>query len=401
MKKWVKYNKIELLENGEPFYEELIRAFQEARNHIYIETYIYEDDEVGNRIADSLIEAIKRGVYIHLLVDAYGPVNFSQQLQQKLISGGIRLEFFRPRRKIFQLGRTFFRRLHRKIIVVDHSVAFVGGTNIEIAQTDKGGELSKQDYAVSVRGPLVYEIWKFVQLFRFRLKRQWLEYWRLRLKKAPQQEHAGTTKAKLVVRDNWSNRRTIQNTYLSSLRSARSSIFIANAYFFPNRRLLKALMKAAQRGVTVKLLLQGKPDKPIIVNATHGLYKKLIDAGIIIYDYQKKILHGKVAAIDDYWSTVGSFNFDPTSLLINLEANIVINDKTFANNLKRRLEDLMNNDSLKIDRDFQLSLPKWVHFRNWCCYWLLTIFTAVSSFLLVTNSRSRNSNTLKPPPETD
>jgi cardiolipin synthase len=154
-----------------------------------------------------------------------------------------------------------------------------------------------------------------------------------------------------VTRDNHYQRDAIERQYRAAIRAARSEVVIANAYFFPGYRLLKALRRAAQRGVKVRLILQGQPDMAIVKHAAELLHGRLVNDGVEIYEYCKRPLHGKVAVVDGLWATVGSSNLDPLSLALNLEANVMIRDRAFAADLRARLEAMMNAHCTRLERE--------------------------------------------------
>ncbi|HET7865843.1 MAG TPA: cardiolipin synthase ClsB, partial [Burkholderiaceae bacterium] len=234
-----------------------------------------------------------------------------------------------------------FRRMHRKIVVVDGERAFVGGINYSADHLLDFGPQAKQDYAVEVRGPLVGEIHRFA---RAAIRepggpRRWFR----RRTPSPSHElpHAGSAHAMFVTRDNQAHRDDIERHYRVAIRAARQRVVIANAYFFPGYRLLRELRRAARRGVEVKLILQGEPDMPIVKTAAELLHNHLQRAGVKIYEYCQRPFHGKVALTDDEWATVGSSNLDPLSLALNLEANVIIRDRAFNQALSERLDKLM------------------------------------------------------------
>jgi len=235
-----------------------------------------------------------------------------------------------------------FRRMHRKIVVIDGRVAFVGGINFSADHLEDFGPEAKQDYSMRIEGPLAARIRTFAIAQLDAAGR------RGRTRLAPP-EHAGDADAMLVTRDNHRHRDDIERQYRAAIRSARHEITIANAYFFPGYRLLKAMRRAARRGVRVRLILQGQPDLAIAAYAAATLHAYLMRAGISIHEYCKRPLHGKVAVIDEEWATVGSSNLDPLSLALNLEANVIVRDRTFAQQLRVALERLIDADCRELE----------------------------------------------------
>jgi cardiolipin synthase len=330
---WTRGNRVDLLENGETYYPAVFEAIAQARYEVLVETFILFEDKVGLELQRVLIEAAQRGVRVDLSVDGWGSPDLSPDYVDALARAGVRLRAFDPHPRFLGLRLHAFRRMHRKIVVVDNCIAFVGGINFSADHLGDFGPEAKQDYAVRLAGPLV------PQIRRFALE-QIGEDSRAPLP-AADRPAAGACEAMLVTRDNHLQRDAIERQYRAAIRAARSEVVIANAYFFPGYRLLKALRRAAQRGVKVRLILQGQPDMAIVKHAAELLHARLVDAGVEIYEYCKRPLHGKVAVVDGVWATVGSSNLDPLSLALNLEANVVIRDPAFASTLRANLDKLM------------------------------------------------------------
>jgi cardiolipin synthase len=309
-------NRVILLENGAQYFPALIEAIDAAEWEIHLESYIYEPDATGLAVADALTRAARRGVRVKMLLDGFGTRGFPEALVGSLRSAGIALLVYRPEMGAFRLRRHRLRRLHRKIAVIDARVAFVGGINIIDDSNAPGHPSHRYDYAVRVEGPLLADIYPAV----WRL--WWLVRWS-RLRRRPRRSQpvplvltpAGTVAAEFVQRDNLRNRRAIEEAYLAALRAARSEILIANAYFLPGHRIRQALLEAAGRGVRVVLVLQGRTDHPLFQLAARALYRYFLERGIEIYEYHASELHAKAAVVDTDWSTVGSSNIDPYSLL--------------------------------------------------------------------------------------
>jgi len=241
-----------------------------------------------------------------------------------------------------------FRRLHRKIVVVDAEQAFIGGINYSEDHLASFGPTAKQDYAVLVRGPVVQDIHDTcLKLLSKGLprKKKHLEDTTV----TPAINLAGNARMLLAVRDNIWHTKDIERHYLRAIHSATHRLVIANAYFFPGYRLLRALRRAARRGVAVTLILQGRPDMPWVSMCTRLLYSYLLKENIVIHEYCQRPLHGKVALADDEWTTIGSSNLDPLSLALNLEANLVIEDKAFNHRLYDHLQSLKNSHCKPVD----------------------------------------------------
>jgi cardiolipin synthase len=298
-----------------------------------------------------------------------------------LKEAGIMVLKFRPKISPWTLRRRRLRRLHRKIAVIDQSLAFVGGINI-IDDLDAPGQVSpRYDYAVSVEGPLVKKI--YVSTRRLWLRVVWsgrlrFDWHRDKKRQAPLPEPAGHMKSIFLVRDNFRHRRDIENAYLQAIEQAQSEIIVANAYFLPGRNFRQALFRAAGRGVRVVLLLQGKMEHRLAHYASRALFGSFLDAGIEIYEYHQSILHAKVAVIDNHWATVGSSNLDPFSLLLALEANIVVDDHNFATALKDSLEQAAKAGARRIFENNWKLQPIMHRLLCWLSYGLIRFMAGIA-----------------------
>lgn len=337
---WRTGNAIQLLENGEAFFPAVQEAVECAREEILMETFILAEDEVGIALQAALVRAAQRGVRVVVTVDDYGSPGFSAEFLSQLKEAGVTLLVFDPQPRAFGIRTNLFRRLHRKLIVIDRRIGFAGGLNFCADHLADFGPNAKQDYAVMVQGPIVMDMHRALRSTLAPAPRG------RRVAPPPAPEvtaaAAGSARLALILRDNGAHRDDIEHQYRMAIRSAQHEIIIANAYFLPGYRLLRDLAKAARRGVHVQLILQGQPDMPWVRAASSILYDYLIREGVEIHEYCERPLHGKVAVVDYEWSTVGSSNLDPLSLSLNLEANIVAHDRAFGLHLRRRLVCLMN-----------------------------------------------------------
>ena len=347
---WLPGNRITLLENGDAYFPRVFEVIAAAQHEVLLETFILFDDKVGRELRQALLSAAGRGAKVHVLVDGWGSPDLMPSFTQPLLDAGVRLRSYEPAQRLFGARINMLRRMHRKLVVVDGRHAFVGGINYSIDHLAEYGALAKQDYAVEIEGPLVGQIDAFCRASLDQpqpARCLWLQRWR-----ATRDKHAGHDEssaagaqggvlAAFVTRDNRVNRTDIERHYRAAVRSARQRVLIANAYFFPGYRLLRDLRRAARRGVQVDLILQDQVDMPWAQRASRMLYGYLMRAGVRVYEYRERPLHAKVAVVDDRWATVGSSNLDPTSLSLNLEANVVMRDESFARQLREQIEHLM------------------------------------------------------------
>ncbi len=340
---WQGNNRVVLLENGEAYFPRVFEAMREAKTEILLETFIVFEDKVGNELQEVLIEAAKRGVRVTASFDGFGCGELTTGYLTALSEAGVHIQMFDPAPKHLGIRTNWFRRLHRKIVVVDGTVAFIGGINFSGDHLADFGPEAKQDYSVEVQGPAVADIHHFALLQSGRPARAkyWWQRRRQRRSELAFSDHDG--QVRLVYRDNGDHQTDIEEVYRQVLRSAQRRVVIANAYFFPGYRLLREIRNAARRGVEVRLILQGQPDMMVAKLAARMTYDYLLKSGVQIHEYCERPLHGKVALVDEDWSTVGSSNLDPLSLSMNLEANVLIRDRAFNRELFERLEDLSNN----------------------------------------------------------
>jgi cardiolipin synthase len=364
-------NRLTLLRSGVEYFPALEAAIREAQLEIFLETYIYAGDATGRRTTRALCEAASRGVAVHLLVDGFGSRDMPAEFARELRDAGARLLVFRPEIWRFRFRRDRLRRMHRKIAAADGRVAFVGGINIIDDMDTPRQKPPRYDYAVKIEGPLVapvreaaVRLWNRIALARLK------HGWRVSHPVPPHVARAGSQRAALVVRDNLRHRRDIEEAYLAAIGSARQEIIIASAYFFPGTRFRRALARAAARRVRVVLLLQGRVEYVLLHYASHALYGPLLEAGVEIYEYHRSFMHAKVAVIDGHWATVGSSNIDPFSLLLAREANVAVEDRRFAAELRAKLRADMEQGARVVAKTRWFRQPLWRRIPNWIGYGL-------------------------------
>jgi cardiolipin synthase len=340
---WQDGNSVELLINGEDFFKEVFDAIGAAQTEVLLETFIIFEDRIGEGLQRVLIEAAGRGVRVVVTVDDYGTSDLSSEFVSKMISAGVQIQLFDPRPKIMGMRTNLFRRLHRKVVVIDAQLAFIGGINYSVDHMCDTGITAKQDYAVKVRGPIVADIYRSTAGMLGPLVRKTWSPLKVVTRRA------GSARMLLAERDNREHTTDIEEQYLKAMRTATQRITIANAYFFPSYRFLRELRSAARRGVKVTLILQGQPDMPFVRMCSRLTYTWLLREGVVIHEYKQRALHGKVALIDQEWSTVGSSNLDPLSLALNLEANLFIRDQPLNHQLHEHLKELAAAHSKQVN----------------------------------------------------
>lgn len=347
-----------LLKGGVELFPAMIEAIAAARAEVMLETYIFEFRGSVIPVAEALEQAAARGVTVRVVVDGVGTGDIAPEWRTRWSRAGVRWRVFNPARGWRLLMPQRWRRMHRKLCVVDGAVAFCGGVNLLDDLWDPNhGPLDhpRLDFAVRVTGPLVADVhetmtrlWRRLQVMREASQRDIEGAWRaVREAARAGAEEGGRpsvlthgANATLVLRDNFRFRRRIEATYRVSIGQAQREIVIANAYFMPGVRLQRALLRAVQRGVKVTLLLQGRYEYFMQYHASRAVYDVLLNAGIEIIEYEASFLHAKVALMDSPLgnvATVGSSNLDPLSLLLAREANIFVRDDAFAHELRTHL----------------------------------------------------------------
>lgn len=342
-------NRAALLVDGVQAFPAMLGAIEAARRTVCLETYILEDDFLGRRFSDALVSASARGVECSVIVDAVGSGWLSRSFIRRLEDAGVELRIFRPLSAKAKLDFAV-RRDHRKLLVVDGEVAFVGGMNLhaEAAPRSEGGA-GWHDFAVEVRGPIIRhllelfsETWDHIRPRPSRPLRAELEGGRSGL--------AGDVALRAVGTDAARGRWEIRRSLLYAIRRARRSVLIANAYFVPDVGVLRTLKATARRGVRVAVLLPSRSDILVVDYASGAVYDQLLRSGVELYLWHQSVLHAKVAVVDSAWSMVGSYNLDWFSLLRNREAVINILDEPFGQELSRVLEaDLEVSERLTLE----------------------------------------------------
>ena len=380
---------VRLLQGGQEFFPALVCAIDASRFEVRFETYIFNFDASGQTVADALVRAAERKVDVTLMMDGAGTPSLPPEWSARFDGAGVKWHIFSPLGRIGWFIPSRWRRLHRKLCVVDGRTAFCGGINVldDFYDPNHGAlDSPRFDFSVQVTGPLVRAVAETTAQFWWRSRavkeareRDFPQAWAalqsaMRLgvqarqdaetpkhgdgeepaagsaaRMASESPLAHTARAALVLRDNVRQRTQIERAYRKAIGEARSEIIIANAYFMPGARLRKGLIHAARRGVRVRLLLQGRYEYFMQYHAARPVFGALLAAGVEIHEYAPSFLHAKVAVIDRQWATVGSSNLDPLSLLLAREANVVVTDSAFAQDLRARLEHAMQHQGQQMD----------------------------------------------------
>ena len=319
---WRGDNRFELLVDGATFFPRMLDAIATAQRQVELELYLVEDGECFARLREALVAAARRGVRVRCLFDSFGCLKLSPANRQVLVDAGVELRLYNPLRWRRGLRNLF--RDHRKILLVDDQFGYVGGTGAtdEFWNPDNPQD-SWHEVMVEMRGPLLDD-WR--SLFEFQWRRCGeRRFWRpvepllpARLPAAPAKRSGLGRLAYAAARQH----RDILRALLRALGQSRRQVLLATPYFLPTRKVRRALMKAARRGIDVRLLLSGqRTDHPAVRYAGHRYYPRLLRAGVRIFEYQPRFLHAKMVLVDD-WVSIGSCNFDHWNLRWNLEANL-------------------------------------------------------------------------------
>ena len=385
---------LRLYQGAREYFPALIEAIGSATGWVQMETYLFDVFGSGADVANALIRAAQRGVTVQVLVDGIGSRPLPLEWQEKIRSAGVQWCVYSPLASTWTILQPLaWRRLHRKLCVVDQRIMFCGGINVLDDLYDPNHGVLKEprfDFAISSTGPLAIDAAEAVTLL----------WWRVQAGYSARQRHfsaawdkfkaagyGGRTTdallpasalktvnnmpvahAALVLRDNLRNRSSIEKSYLDAIGQAKTDIVIANAYFLPGGKLRQALTGAARRGVKVTVLLQGKYEYFMQYHASRPVYDALLKEGIEIHAYAKSFLHAKVAVIDGHWATVGSSNLDPLSLLLAREANVVIEGAAFANELRGCLLSEVALQDCRNDQTTHFQRPVIKRFLDWFAY---------------------------------
>lgn len=372
-------HQVRLLQGGIEFFPALTDAIDSSVREVRLETYIFNFDAAGEMVAAALERAALRGVSVYLVMDAIGTPDVPAQWVQRFAAAGVRWHRFSPLGRWGLLISVGWRRLHRKLCVVDARMVFCGGINIlddYVDPTYGTLESPRFDFSVCVEGPLVADAHRAMVQFwaRQQITRQ-LES--LKFERARQTWKASAVSARaavpapsvhapagrsgmnamLVLRDNLRNRNRIERAYRKAIGDARDEVLIASAYFLPGHKLRRALTHAARRGVRVRLLLQGRYEYFMQYHGARPVFGVLLAAGVEIHEYSAGFLHAKVAVVDGRWATVGSSNLDPLSLLLAREANVVVEDVPFASELRTCLITAMETQGAQLDAQAYANRP--------------------------------------------
>ncbi|MDE3236281.1 MAG: phospholipase [Bacteroidota bacterium] len=378
-KKYNSNNRVELLRSGSEYFSRLLQLIHSAKEIIHIQVYIFSDDETGRMIADALKEAANRKVAVFLLADGYASQSLSKSFIQELKSAGIRFRFFEP---VFRSMHFYFgRRLHQKVIVVDLKYALVGGMNIADRYNDIHHIPAWLDFALYVEGEIVQELctlcWKTWGRFALNLGPTLCIGSPVTFN-IPEAEQCDVR----MRRNDWVRRKNeISSTYVEMLRTAQSQVTILSSYFLPGKLIRKQMVLALKRGVSIRVIAAGTSDVMMAKYAERWLYDWLLRKGIELYEYQKNVLHGKIAVCDDAWATIGSYNVNNISAYASIELNLDVRNAAFSTHVRNSLEAIMVNDCIRITQEHHVKTNNIIkQFVRWLSYHFIRIVFYLFTF---------------------
>jgi cardiolipin synthase len=354
-------NRVQLLFDGPATMREMMAAARAATTSINLETYIFDQDPIGLQFAELLMEKRRQGVMVNVMYDSVGTLGTPQVFFDRMRAAGINMIAFNPVNPAKAKGNwSINNRDHRKLMVVDGTVAFTGGINISSDYANSSlfrsrrkpdnvdkDKIGWRDTHVKIEGPAVAALqWAFVD--------NWVRQEGGELSARdyfPRLAPVGDKFVRVLATDPGSNSE-IYKSLMVAINEARKSVHITSAYFVPDQQVVDALIAAARRGVDVKLVLPGVSDHGLVMYAGQAFYEQLLAGGVRIFQLQVAVLHAKTAVIDGAWSTIGSANIDRRSFIHNYELNVVVIDPAFG----RDMESAFNED---LRDSKEVTLEKW------------------------------------------
>lgn len=342
--RYVGGNTLTLLSKGGETFRSMWEAIDAARQTVHLESYILKGDKTGQEFSRRLQEKARAGVRVRIIFDCVGSMDLDPAFIGRLRNSGVALLEYHPVAP-WRPRWSWGRRDHRKLLVVDGSIAFTGGVNIsdDHAPLEEGGS-DWRDVHVRLEGPAAFELDRLFRAVWFKETGRWFPL------ESPARAPRGGALVWAAANEEFLHRYRIRSAYLSALRAARREVLIANAYFVPDGRIRRALAAAVRRGVAVSVLVPGRSDVPSVWRASRATYGFLLRHGVRLFEWPGPILHAKAAAVDGTWSAVGSYNMDHRSLHHNLEVNLHILDRDFSAELAALIaEDIAQSREIRLE----------------------------------------------------
>jgi cardiolipin synthase len=381
------HNNVQLIRGGAPYFDALVQIAGNAKHSLHFQTYIFDEDETGRRVADALCAAAQRGVQVYLMVDGYASQRLSAHFQQQLHTAGVHFRFFEP--VFFTYKYYLGRRMHHKVLVADAYTGLVGGVNVSNRYNDLPDQPAWLDWAIMTTGDAAATLHKVcTRMWQRTVFRKPLCL-PVSIPPTPPPKHICKVR---VSRNDWVFRRTdISASYRDMFTKAQHHATVMSSYFWPPSRLLRRIEVAARRGVNVTVILAGHADVPLAKYAERYLYRRLFRAGIDVYEYQPGVLHAKIAFRDDEWTTIGSYNVNNISAFASIELNLDVEDTNTATELRNAIEQIKRNDCRRvIPDDYQLSSTPLRMFQYYCAYLLVQFIFHLFTFYFTQVDGKRN-----------
>jgi cardiolipin synthase len=321
------------LRDGREAFPAMLEAIEQAHTLILLEFYWFDSDRTGQRFAEALERAAGRGVETVIIYDSFGSFDADRAQFERLKKAGVHVFEYNPIapwRRHYGLPN-LLRRDHRKILVVDDRIGFTGGINLgdNWAPEEEGGRDYRDDM-VRIEGPAARALGELV-------RSMWRKQGGAPLREIPDVSVAGTDAVQVLGQNFILHQNAITHAYRKAIGLSRYRVWLRNSYFLPSGKICRALESAASRGIDVRVLVPGVSDVGLVTHATRSVYSRLLKAGVRIYEWQEQVLHAKSALVDD-WSTVGTFNLDHLSLMVNAEVNVGVMDGAFTAQMQRSFE---------------------------------------------------------------
>ena len=379
------HNSTQLVMSGKEYFDLSYQLLNEAREEVHFQTYIFEEDETGKKMADALIQTAQRGVRVYLLADAYGSQRMSDETKTRMRQAGIVVRLFGP---LLSKGRIHFgRRLHQKIILVDRRKALIGGINIS---NNYSGLRGKEwlDFGVLVEGNIIPTLVNitlntWLGFSMQNLRRKWRHEQRAEMIVRPDQ----TVRVKALENDGLRGKYQCAASYLELINSAKDTITLVGGYFLPGGRGRRALKRAVRRGVTVRVVLPAKSDVGLMHRGMLFLYDWLLRNRIAIMEYLPANVHGKALVVDRKKVSIGSYDLNNLSTYSNIELNLEIDNVPFAQHLDDKIDAIIRNQCQPvtlIDLEKRFTLTQ--RFVNWLSYRMVKIMFILAVWLATTEN---------------
>ena len=376
---FTQYNQVSLIRSGKQYFDKLVQLIDDAKIIIHIQSYIFDDDETGNRVADALKNAAKRKVDVYLMADGYASQVMSQSFIDDMREAGIQFRFFEPlfKSKYFYFGR----RMHHKIAVFDSKCALIGGVNIANRYNDLPGEPAWLDFALYTEGEIAKEIcllcWKSWKGYPKKMQQQACEKETIQFTLSPENLSA------VRMRENdWVRRKNeISQTYVQMIDHAQSYVLIFCSYFLPDINLRKKMSQAVKRGVNIRVITAGRSDVILTKPAERWLYDWLLRNGIELHEYQTNILHSKLAICDDEWMTIGSYNINSISTYASIELNVDVVNPDFVKKVRQKLESIIADECMCVSAEVHAKTNNvFKQFTRWFSYQFIRMVIFLFTF---------------------